>query len=240
MSDGFWHVRSDFLTTPPAQIIQQFWEDDELNRQRSLATFSDLLALVDEGLTLYMEPMQAAYRERNQWKDDVKLRASIAMQVHAINSFLAKRHLLTHGYLAEAQMFTRSIQESLYQALVFAIDETFAKKFYTSQTIPPKKIRNKLLKAMADAETPEKEIYRHALHYNHLSRWVHPTLDSFSIRTLAQESGNAGLAKAVPENVVMGGFLDNLSGSTALLELARNIVDGLTSLRLVIKEDAGE
>ena len=106
MSDGFWHVRSDFLTAPPSQVVQQFWEDDELNRQRSLTTFSELLALVDEGLTLYVESIQAAYRQKSKWKDDVQLRASIAMLVHALNAFLAKRHLLTHGYLAEARIFT--------------------------------------------------------------------------------------------------------------------------------------
>lgn len=93
MSDSFWHVRSDLLTTPPSRFIQQFWEDDELNRQRSLTTFKDEMALVDEGLTLHIKAMQGAFRERDKWKDDVQLRASMAMLVHALNAFLVWRHL---------------------------------------------------------------------------------------------------------------------------------------------------
>lgn len=99
MTSAFWHVRNDFKTVTPRELVGQFWGDDELNLNRSLATFSAEVGVVDEGLEIYVEPLQRALNEREKWNDDVRRRASIAMLIHAFNSFLARRHLLNHGYL---------------------------------------------------------------------------------------------------------------------------------------------
>ena len=240
MSESFWHVRSDFLATPPAQVLSEFWQDDELNRQRSLATFKNDLALVDEGLALHIEAIQGAFREREKWKGDVQLRASIAMFIQALNMFLASRHLLAHGYLAEARLLRRNIHESLSQALVFAADKTFAERFYGGKEIRPKKIHARLSKVLADQETTEAEIHSELMvFYKSLSAGAHPTLNSFSLRTAAQERGNPGLAKAVPEDVLMGGLLEDEFGRVAWLALARTIAGGLASVRQVLKEGTG-
>jgi len=221
-------------------VLSAFWQDDEFNRQGSLATFKDELALVDEGLALYIEAIQGAFREIAKWQGDVQLRASISMFIHALNMFLASRHLLTHGYLAEARLLTRSIHESLSQALVFAMDKTFAKRFYDGKEIRPKEIRCRLSKALADQETREAEIYKEFRDlYRRLSAGAHPTLNSFSLRTAAHKPGISGLAKAVPEGVLMGGLLEDEFGRVAWLALARNITSGLASVRQVLKESTG-
>ena len=162
------------------------------------------------------------------------------MLVHALNAFLAWRHLLTHGYLAEARLFTRSIHESLSRALVFKIDKAFAKRFYAGNSIRPKEIRDTLSKALGDDKTPEKEVYQQFRElYDRLSIGAHPTLNSFSLRTAAVEPGDASLAKVVPEGVLMGGFLEDDVGRIAWLGLARNVAAGLASVHQVLKEGTG-
>ena len=240
LSEEFWHLRSDFDKGEPSQKVRYFWTDDESNRQRSLTTFANEIALVDEGLTIYVEAIQGAFRERNRWKNDMRLRASIAMLIHAFNSFLARRHLLTHGYLSEARLLARSIRESLSQALVFLVDESFAKKFYAGRQIQPKNIQKRLSRALADEQVGAPEVFKlFRDEYQRLGVGAHPTLGSFSMRTAAQEPGNYGLQKPVPEEVLLGGLLQDDSGRVAWHALALGIGDGLATVGCVLSDASG-
>ena len=240
MTEVFWNVRDDLLIAAASAVVAHFWEDDESNRQRSLATFQEETRIVDEGLTLYVGAVQGAFRLSDQWKDDVCIRASVAMVVHALNSLLAWRHLLSVGYLAEARLFSRSIHESLSQALVFVSDATSASKFFAGRSMQPREIRRRLSQAFANADTSAKEVYTDFGElYQRLSSGAHPTLNSFSMRAAAKEPGNAGLAKVVPEEVLIGGFLSDDLGRVAWLGLANNVAAALASVRLVLPEATG-
>ena len=240
MTEVFWNVRDDLLTAPASVVVAQFWEDDESNRQRSLATFQEETRIVDEGLMLYVEAVRGALRLRDQWRDDVRIRASVAMVVHGLNSLLAWRHLLSTGYLAEARLFVRSIHESLSQALVFSSDATLASKFFAGHSIQPREIRKRLSQAFANADTSAKEVYKDFGElYRRLSSGAHPTLNSFSLCAAAKGPGTAALAKVVPEEVLIGGFLSDELGRIAWLGLANNVATALSSVRLVLPEATG-
>ena len=240
MAEVFWNVRDDLLTAPASVVVAQFWEDDESNRQRSLATFQEETRIVDEGLTLYVGAVKGAFGLSDQWKDDVRIRASVAMVLHALNSLLAWRHLLSTGYLAEARLFTRSIHESLSQALVFSSDAALASKFFAGHSIQPREIRKRLSQALSDADTSAKKVYNDFGElYRRLSSGSHPTLNSFSLRAAAKGPGTAALAKVVPEEVLIGGFLSDDLGRVARLGLANNVGAALSSVRLVLPEASG-
>ena len=234
MNRPFWHVRDDFKTVTPRELVGQMWEDDELNRNRSLATFSAEVVVVDKGLEIYVEPLQRAVNEKEKWNDDVRRRASIAMLIHAFNSFLARRHLLTHGYLTESRLFSRNTYESLCQALAFAQNEALAKKFYAGRQISPKAIHKPLSTIFSNEEIEGKEVFkRFADHYQRLAVGAHPTLDSFSLRTAIQ---SGGLQQSVPEDVVFGGLLQDDTGKISWLAFARSIADATVSEKFVFGE----
>ena len=240
MTEIFWNIRDDLLTAPASVVVAHFWEDDESNRQRSLATFQDETRIVDEGLTLFVGAVQGAFGLKDQWKDDVRMRAGVAMVVYALNSLLAWRHLLSAGYLAEARLFSRSIHESLSQALVFSSDATLAQKFFAGDSIPQRQIRKQLSQALAGASTFDKQVYTEfSKQYVRLSRGAHPTLDSFSSRAAATKPGKVGLAEVVPEGVLIGGFLSEDLGRVAWLALADKAVEALSFVRLVLPEVTG-
>ncbi|MCH8744518.1 MAG: hypothetical protein IIB31_02580 [Chloroflexi bacterium] len=239
-SHPFWHVRKDFLTAKPAQIIEQFWTDDELNRRRSLSTFIAELELVDTGLSLYMEPIQAVFKEHTKLEGNQGLRASVAMLIHAFNSFLSWRHLLAHGYLTEGRLFARNIHEALSRALAFANDLSLAAKFYQGRQIQPTEIQRALSSILATEDIERREVYkRFSNQYRRLNDRSHPTLNSFSYRTAAQEPGVPGLQKAVPEDVLFGGFLSDDLGRIAWLGLTRDISHSLATVGHVIRETTG-
>ena len=234
MNRPFWHVRNDFKTATPRELVGQIWEDDELNRNRSLATFSAEAGVVDEGLEIYVEPLQRALNEQEKWNDDVRRRASIAMLIHAFNGFLARRHLLTHGYLAESRLFSRNTYESLCQALAFAQNEALAKKFYLGRQTSPKAIHKALSAIFSNEEIEGKDVFkRFADHYQRLAVGAHPTLESFSLRTAVQ---SGSLQQSVPEDVVFGGLLQDDIGKIAWLALARSIADATVSEQFVFGE----
>ena len=58
MSTEYWNIHNDFEKTPSRELVNRFWIDDELNRQRSETTFKDQAVLVDEGLKFFMEALQ--------------------------------------------------------------------------------------------------------------------------------------------------------------------------------------
>lgn len=235
---GFWHVRSDFVVATPTELVEQFWVDDELNRKRSLTTFQDELALVDRGLAIYMEALQGAFKERSRWK--THHRASVAMLVHALNSFLAWRYLLMHGYLTEARLFARSIHESLSQALAFITNESLSDKFFDGRQMQPKEIRRILSSTFRETlEDRQAVLKQFSTSYRRLSASAHPTLHSFSLRTAAQEQGVEGLRKSVPEDVVFGGLLSDALGHVAWLVLAQDIANALATVGFVLSDDTG-
>ena len=56
---------------------------------------------------------------------------------------------------------------------------------------------------------------------------------------MAKGRGTAALAKVVPEEVLIGGFLSDDLGRVAWLGLANNVATALTSVRLVLPEATG-
>jgi len=237
---NFWHLHGDFESVPPIQLIERTLGDDNLNRRRSFATFKDEIELVDHGLALYVQAIQSAFKEREAWADDVRLRASIAMLIHAFNSFLAWKTLLAIGYVAEGRLLARNIYESLCQALAFRDDESLATKFFQNRRIPAKETHRSLSKAFADEQSGETAVLKaFATRYNLLSNRAHPTIDSFALRTNAQIPGMEGLRGAVPEGVLTGGLLSDELGHIVWVRLARDIADGLASVGYVLKDATG-
>ena len=162
------------------------------------------------------------------------------MVVHAFNSFLAWRHLLSTGYLAEARLFSRSIHESLSQALVFSSDAPLANKFFAGHSIQPREIRKRLSQVLTVEDTSVERVYKDFVElYRRLSSGAHPTLNSFSLRAAAKGRGTVALAKVVPEEVLIGGFLSDDLGRISWLALANNVGAALASVRLVLPEGTG-
>ena len=240
MSTEYWNIHNDFEKTPSRELVSRFWIDDELNRQRSETTFKDQAMLVDEGLKFFMEALQGAMRGRAEWSRDVRLRAAIAMLIHALNSYLAWRHLLSLGYLSEARLFSRSTHEAMTQALVFANDDRLAQKFYDGRQISPRDIRKNLSSLVSNESVGSQDTYSLlSNHYQRLAVGAHPTLNSFMLRTFSEEMGNIGLQKAVPERVVIGGFLQDDFGRVSWLGLAQNIGISLASVGKILMESSG-
>ena len=240
MGNDYWNVHDDFATTSPKAIVKRFWLDDELNRQRSAETFQVETGLVDDGLELYLEAIQGAFRENPDLDGDQRLRASVAMLIHALNTFLAWRHLVEYGYLAEGRLFSRNIHESLTQALAFANDETLAKKFYEGRQISARDIQKNLSSLLANENIDGKEVFNQFNKgYQRLGARSHPTLASFALRTFAQEFGTAGLGEAVPEKVAIGGFLQDDLGRVFWLGFARDVGGALRVVGQILKDSSG-
>lgn len=232
---GVWHVR-DLGDGSPAELVEQVWADDERNRRRSLTAFPDELALVDRGLAIYMDALQAAFAERSGWK--AHHRASIAMLVHALNSFLALRQLMTLGYLQEAWVLRRSIHEALTRAMAFLFDEALVDKFFQGNQLSVKEVRE----AVASASSDPGAWRALANLYKRLSLYAHPTLDSFALRMISSPSSgesDLGRRKAVPEGVVWGGLMSDGVGHAAWLELARDIAAALYVMSHVLRDGTG-
>ena len=222
MDDGFWHFKQNFVQKPAFQVLEGLLGDDDRNRQRSSETFRKEQSLVDEGLALYIQALQGGFREHEHWEGNKQLRASLAMLVHALNAFLAWRHLTSLGYLAETRLFARNIHESLSQALAFAVDEDLADKFLDGKQISTKGVRRRLARAFAGDKTSETDVYRQfEKTYVSLSKRAHPTLDSLSSRTLRARLGPAALAESMPLGVLMGGLLSDELGRVTCAGLAK-------------------
>jgi hypothetical protein len=193
------------------------------------------MALVDEGLALYVEAIQSAFKEINRWSDNVGLRSSISMLIHALNSFMAWKNLLTTGYVSEGRLFARNIHEALCQAIAFRDDETLATKFYRGHQIPPKTTRQSLSKVLAEESSDENAVFNQFVQrYKRLSNRAHPTLDSFAFRANIQKVGNDGLREAVPEGVFIGGILSDDLGRIVWRGLARDIAQSLATVGFVL------
>jgi hypothetical protein len=241
VNSPFWHVRNDFKTITPADLVRQVWEDDELNRKRSLTTFADEVRLVDDGLGIYVEPIQLALSHPETWNDEVRRRASLAMLIHAFNTFLARRHLLSHGYLTEARLFSRNTYESLSQAMAFAKDEGLANNFYAGRQTPPRAIHRALSSILSNEETDGHDVFRRFTDtYQQLSLGAHPTLNSFSLRTAAQKLGRASLQQSVPEDVVFGGLLQDDIGMISWLGVARSVAHAMATERFIFGDISGD
>ena len=237
--DDIWNM-NEFLDVAPERVVKRFWEDDDQIRGKSLRAFSLESGLVDEGLSLYVEPLQGAFRDKTSWDHDIQQRAAFAMLMHALNSFLAWRQLLCHGYLAEASLCSRSIFEALSQALAFSVDEDLAREFFSGATIKPKHIQMKVSEAVASATTTEREVFKQLKRsYSRLSQRAHPTLKSFALRTLSVTHGEFEPKEAVPEYVVIGGIMNDRLGRLVWIGLARDIGRWLPWVRQLIKEGTG-
>ena len=235
-----WNLDNNFTTAPAEQVLQQLWIADGANQEKFSNELPQALGIIDEGLHLFLEPLQAAHSDVESWKGRPQLRASIAMLKQTFNLFLAQRHLLTLGYLSESRVLKRHIHESLTAALAYNTDEKLALKFYKDHQITPKAMRSAVANAFADDKWASSEIHKQFEdQYIKLSKGSHPTLNSLVLRTATTKPGIEGLQEAVPEMVFVGGVLFTELGYTSSLGIAQDIGDALATVGFVIHEEAG-
>ena len=235
-----WNLDQNFTTAPADQVLQQLWAADGANQIKFTDELPQALALIDQGLQLFLEPLQAAHSDVESWKGRLQLRASIAMLKQTFNLFLAQRHLLTMGYLSESRILKRHIHESLTAALAYNTDEKLAQKFYKDHHIAPKAMRSAVATAFGDENTAPSEIHQQFEdQYKNLSKGSHPTLNSLVLRTATSKPGIIGLQEAVPERVFVGGVLFTELGYTSSLGMAQDIGDALATVGFIIHEEAG-
>jgi hypothetical protein len=66
MKDDFWHVRNDFLTSEPRNVIRGILDDDKKNYARAESELSKEVALLDDALTLFVTSLQGGYRNAQE------------------------------------------------------------------------------------------------------------------------------------------------------------------------------
>ena len=101
---GYWHGKSKFVKEKASELLGMIIRSDNHgSRNLSLRAQDDLKAL-DDSLTFFVELVQLIYKNREDWKGNSQIRASVAMANATLNYFFLARHAVILGYGAEAQM----------------------------------------------------------------------------------------------------------------------------------------
>jgi hypothetical protein len=63
MEEYIWHLTNDFNKLPPRDVLKNILGDDRKNYDRAESELGEDIRLLDDAITLYIESLQAAYRQ---------------------------------------------------------------------------------------------------------------------------------------------------------------------------------
>jgi len=77
MGDEIWHPDYDFVKLPAGDILRNILTADRRNYGKAESELAEDIKLLDDAVILYIEPLQAAYRDVNEWKANKCKRAAM-------------------------------------------------------------------------------------------------------------------------------------------------------------------
>ena len=138
MKDNFWHVRNDFLTSAPRNVVRGTSDDDKKNYARAELELSKEVALLDDALALFITSLQGSHRNLDDWKDNISVKVAVAMANSALNYLLLARHSVMFGYFPECRDLLRSCHERITRCYLFFADVNEVKKFLSGKKLSDK------------------------------------------------------------------------------------------------------
>lgn len=234
MKDNFWHVRSDFLTSEPRDVVRGIINDDKKNYSRAESELSKEVALLDEALTLLVASLQGGYRNAQEWKDNVSVKAATAMANSTLNYLLLARHAVLFGYSPEVRDLLRSCHERITRCYLFYADKDEAQKFLSGQEIPQRDVDKKLA-TILKVDDALRKMMRDSYHFQ--SSVVHPNLESLSARTVGPESEK--LNERIVEYPLFGGLLSADIGKLSVYTVIQMTLFTLKVIKVMFVETSG-
>ena len=239
MKDDFWHVRNDFLTSEPRQVVRGIFDDDKKNYQKAELELNKEVALLDDALTLFVTSLQGGYHNVDNWKNSVSVKAAVAMANSALNYLFLARHAVMLGYFPECRDLLRSFHERITRCYLFFADRDEAERFFSGKKIEQKDVRKKLSSILASGNDKRKSEILAMLQdsYNHQSRVVHPNLESLSARTDGTETEK--LSERVMKYPFFGGMLSSDLGKPAIFVVIQATLFALKVIGVMFEESSG-
>ena len=237
MKDEFWHVRSDFLTSDPHQIVKDTFNDDKKNYARAELELSKDVSLLDDALALFITSLQGGYRKSKNWKDNDSVKAAVAMANSALNYLLLARHSILLGYFAEARNLLRGCHERITRCYLFYADVDEARKFLTGKKLcngsEQSYVDHKIANILKDKESLSalREMY------DSQSSHVHPNLESLRVRTDGPETEE--LCDRVVKYPIFGGMLNPDLGKAYLFAVFQSALFALSVIKVIFVETSG-
>lgn len=228
--DRIWHIDNAFSKLPSREALERILADDLANYDKAQSDLREEIQLLDDGIALYVESIQAAYKEKDQWIEKPALRAAIGMAVTALNYILLARHSILLGYYPEARGLLRSCHEAITRCYLFSVDDSEAKRFLSGEEIWQKDVDTKLGKIFQEenGDRIRKEL---RIYYGDQSKDAHPNIESLRARVLDPTFG-------VPH--VIGGFLSTSLGRAVVAVLIKSVVSALHILSAIVREQTGK
>lgn len=233
MADEVWHLSSDFDKLIPKDVLKNILRDDKANYEKAELELGTYIELLDNSIELYIELLQAAQRKLDEWKDDTMLRASMAMANSVLDYSLLARHAILLGYLSEVQGILRACHERITRCLLFSKDEKMAQKFLSGKEIKQVTVAQEL-KAVLEIEVINTLRER----YNSISRFVHPNLESFELRTAYIADQDISLRVGIYHR--FGGLLSDFWGKIAIAQVVGMVLFVSNFLSGVVIEGTGK
>lgn len=239
MKDGFWHVKHEFLSSAPRDVVKGILEDDKKNYKKAEAELSKELTLLDDAFTLFVTSLQGGYRNSEQWKDNISVKAAVAMANSDLNYLLLARHAVMLGYFPECRDLLRSCHERITRCYLFFVDKDEAKRFFAGEEIKQKDVRKKLSSILASGNDERKSEILKLLQdsYRHQSQVIHPNLESLSARTNGPETEK--LSERVVKYPFFGGMLSSDSGKLVIFTVIQATLFALKVIGVIFEETSG-
>lgn len=237
MKDNFWHVRNDFLTSDPRNVVRGIFDDDKRNYARAESELSKEVALLDDALALFVTSLQGGYRNESEWQDNVSVKAAVVMANAALNYLFLARHAVLLGYFPEARNLLRGCHERITRCYLFFADKNEAQKFLSGKKLSDKSEQlyiDKKVAAILEANNAL-EILREM--YRSQSSLVHPNLESLSARTDGPETEK--LSERVAKYPLFGGLLSSDLGKMYLYAVIQSTLFALNVIKVIFIETSG-
>lgn len=228
--DTIWHIDNNLLKLSPQAALSRILGDDKANYDKAESELSKEIGLLDDGISLYVELVQAAYKRIDEWRTVPSLQAAIAMAVVALNYILVARHSILLGYYPETRGLLRSCHEAVTRCYLFFTDDREAQKFLSGEEIWQHEVDAKLAEIFSseNADKVRKELRGY---YKDKSKDAHPNMESLRARMLEPTIG-------IPH--VIGGFLSTTHGRIVIAVLIRSVITALHILSAVVAEQTGK
>ena len=237
---GYWHGKGKFVKENAAELLGTIVRSDKRSSTNLSLRVQRNLKAFDESLSFFIELIQLIYKNREGWKEDSQIRASVAMANATLNYFFLARHAVILGYSAEAQMLYRGCFERMTRAVIYQVDERLAERFWNGDQISQSEVNNKMSRYLESKNDSAlfNEIYQsYKKTWTTLSELSHPNLETIMFRILTIEG------RSVDDNlgidVGLGG-MSNESVISGIIGLMMHVSFTLSLMRILVGEFLGK
>ena len=234
MDDEIWHLSDDFNELPASDALKKIIADDRKNYDRAESELGEDIELLNGATVLYVESLQAAFKQRDTWRGNSSTRAAIAMLVSTLNYILLARHGILLGYYPEVRDLLRSCHERICRGYVFFHNETFANRFLSGEKIAQRDVDKELSRLEEDPVKREELHTNLRGYYSFMSDVAHPNLKSFQARY-----GEKDLGERVGSEYVFGGLMSAQRGHVTIIRILQTVLSALRILGIIVHEGSG-